>query len=1129
MANKLFKSLFAVAMVLGSALGFVACEEPNEVVGEPTVEVSTTSLNFTNEEGSQEVNITCNVKWTASANADWVTVAPAEGNKNGVITVAVSANDTGALREAIVRVSAIHPEYNDEWENKKITVKQSADENVTVTEELLYSDNFDGKEATKSYGSENSSWPYIDQFPEFANAEGDAAANVTYTGSGVSVRANSTSNSSYSDYPGSGSNNIFFGGGAYFQVNTIAPLEGVNYKVTFGSEKYTQDGDSTFRPEEFLMYISKDGEKWAPVEYTFAGTEPGRWNVATANFTLKAATETLYIKFEAKVASVYRLDDLKLYTGDGGQEIDLDNIQVVEPEPPTTDALYYENFDGKGASKDSNGYWPYIADFPEMKNAAGAAATNVSYEGYNATIRNNSNSDGSYSDYAGSGVNNIFFGKDNSWFMVKELVLESTQKNLTLTFGTEKYSQTLGSKFTPSEFIVSLSADGEKWSALNYTFAGTAEGRWNVATANFTLKEVPAKLYIKFMATAESAYRLDDVTLDLGDGGQEVDLANGTTEEPGGGDEPVNPDQPNVPANGIYESDSAFVCTSDDSTNSCYGHKDTKIGNEAVTGFKLGTGSKAGYFKSGAVSVSGDKYLNFYAVAWKDKTATLYMRVDGGETTSFELNAHVGATGNAPYAALTAEAQDHYSVLLEGLTETSTIEFSTDASFSAAANNASGRAIVFGMKLADEANGNEGGNEDPTPDPEPTPDPTPEPEPTPETMTIAEALAVGQNNTIGGVIEGVVISNLDLNNLTSKKGMYVQDETGGLQFYLAENHTFAFGTKLRIDLTEAILADYNGAKQVSGLALAKIETISTGNAVEAKSVSMADFLANKYEGQYVAIEGVQVAESDLANTWVMGGAHTSINMEDAAGNTFVVFSSKYASYKDQTVAQGSGVIKGIASISKGAIQIIFAQASDFAGLTGERFGNTTPEPEPEPTPDPTPEPEPTPGDVKTITFSFADIVAQNSDLTENAYGSQNAATESTWINWTIGDILFKGARVCKANQDNAGYMQMQGNASDNAKQGFIVNSSAIPGKITKIVVKTFNTKYVPNFNLYLGDSANPSGNEMQSGTYSDAGVATGAGKLYTTTFEVAGDYNFFKMHNNTTGACYFDSLTVYYE
>jgi hypothetical protein len=261
----------------------------------------------------------------------------------------------------------------------------------------------------------------------------------------------------------------------------------------------------------------------------------------------------------------------------------------------------------------------------------------------------------------------------------------------------------------------------------------------------------------------------------------------------------------------------------------------------------------------------------------------------------------------------------------------------------------------------------------------------------------------------------------------------------------------------------------------------------------------------------------------------MGGAHTSINVEDANGNKFVVFSSKYATYGTSTVAQGSGTISGISSINNGNLQIIFAQSSDYAGLTGERFGDNGSDEPVNPEPDPTPDPEPTPGDVKSITFSFADIVAQNSDLTENAYGSQNTTTESTWINWTIGDILFKGARVCKANQDNAGYMQMQGNASDNAKQGFIVNSSAIPGKITKIVVTTFNTKYVPNFNLYLGTSVNPSSNEMQAGTYSDAGVATGAGKLYTTTFEVAGDYNFFKMHNNTTGACYFDSLTVYYE
>ncbi|MBQ5924559.1 MAG: BACON domain-containing protein, partial [Alistipes sp.] len=399
MANKLFKSIFAVAMVLGSALGFVACEEKGgEVVGNPTVSLSATTLNFAQEEGSQTVNVEANSEWKVENDTDWVTVTPEHGNKNGVITVAVSMNDSGEVRSATIKVIALHKEYGN-WETKKLTVNQSADQNVTVEEKLLYSDNFDGKEATKTYGS-GSSWPYIDQFPEFANPEGEAAANVTYTGSKVSVRANQSSNqSTYSNYAGSGVNNIFFGDGGYFIVNNIAPLSAdvKNYKITFGVQKYAgNDGDSSFKNTDFLLYISKNGTAWAPVEYTYAGTEPGRWNVATANFTLNAEVEKLYIKFEAKVASVYRLDDLKLYVGNGGQTIDLDNIKEPEPTPPpTTDALYFENFDGKAAVKDGN-YWPYVTDFPEMKNAAGAAAANVSYDGHNTTVRNNSNSDGTY-------------------------------------------------------------------------------------------------------------------------------------------------------------------------------------------------------------------------------------------------------------------------------------------------------------------------------------------------------------------------------------------------------------------------------------------------------------------------------------------------------------------------------------------------------------------------------------------------------------------------------------------------------------------------------------------------------------------------------------------------------------
>jgi hypothetical protein len=170
-----------------------------------------------------------------------------------------------------------------------------------------------------------------------------------------------------------------------------------------------------------------------------------------------------------------------------------------------------------------------------------------------------------------------------------------------------------------------------------------------------------------------------------------------------------------------------------------------------------------------------------------------------------------------------------------------------------------------------------------------------------------------------------------------------------------------------------------------------------------------------------------------------------------------------------------------------------------------------------------------PAEASSVKFSYSDIVAQNSNLTQNGYGSQNVDTESTWINWTSGDFAFKGAKVCTPPAgDNSGYLQTQGNASDKAKQGFIINDTAF-GKITKIVVKSFNVKYVPNFNLYVGTEKNPAGTAIPAGDYSDAGVATGAGKLYTTTFELDGNYTYFKIYNNTTGALYLDSVEVFYE
>ena len=924
MANKLFKSFFALAMVVGSALGFVACEDKgNDVVANPTVEVSTKSLNFAMEEGSQDVDITANSDWKVEVDVDWVTVTPANGTGDAKITVAVAMNDTGAARETTVKVIALHKTYGN-WETKKIAIKQSASNDTPVTEELLYSDNFDGEEATKEYGS-GTSWPYIDQFPQFANPEGPAAENVTYSGSGVSVRANSTSNSSYSDYAGSGSNNIFFGGGAYFQVNDIAlDAAQLKYKMTFGSEKYTQDGDSTFKPEEFIVSISKNGTEWAALEYTYAGTEPGRWNVATVDFTLAAGTDKLYIKFEAKVASVYRLDDVKFYVGNGGQNVDLDNIEAPQPSEATKVT---------------------VAEF------LNAAEDSTIYE-LTGKITN---------------VTNTTYGN----FYINDGTGEVLIYGLCSPTGEQKYWAESGAKVGDTITV----------QTVRTSYNGTPQGK----NAIF-------------------------VSLVPGEGGEEP------TPEP---------------AEGPYASDVAFVCATDDSTNAAYSLGTTTINGQAVTGFKLGKSKQAGKFTSAAVGVSGDKYLNFYAQGWKGGDVTLYFRVDGGATQSVKLASHDGVTGNPPYVSLAFADTDHYSFKLEGLTASSTIEFSTDANFeltSADSTMASARAIVCGVKLTDEAltpgegGGDEGGNENPTPEPEPTPD---------DTITIASVLALGQGATINGTIEAVVVSNYELNNLTSKKGMYVQDETGALQFYLTANHEYAFGTKLQIDLTNATLGSYNGAVQVSGLGLDKITVVSTGNTVAPKTVTMADFLANKYEGQYIALEGVQVADADLSKTWVMGGAHTSINIEDANGNKFVVFSSKYATYGTSTVAQGSGVIKGISSINNGNMQIIFAQNSDYAGLTGERFGEGGGE-------EPTPEPEPTPGEY-----------AGRDDFNSIDWNSSYIARESA-AGWVGENCAVQAGGPADANPV---FPSLLGSSTD-ARAWVINGKTSAVGKITSPVITT---------------------------------------------------------------------------
>ena len=201
--------------------------------------------------------------------------------------------------------------------------------------------------------------------------------------------------------------------------------------------------------------------------------------------------------------------------------------------PPTGDAIYANDFDKEQAQKGADGKFPFADAFEGWKNQTGTGADNVAYKTSGISVRSNSPSNDSHSKYKddASGVNNMFFGTSGV-FEIQKIALDPAQKNLCLTFGSYKsLYDAEDNAFVTSEFHVYLSKDGENWAEIAYDRpVGDDEhskyGTWALATANFTLKQVPSELYIKFTSDLTSSHRIDDVKLFEGIGGTEVDLDN---------------------------------------------------------------------------------------------------------------------------------------------------------------------------------------------------------------------------------------------------------------------------------------------------------------------------------------------------------------------------------------------------------------------------------------------------------------------------------------------------------------------------------------------------------------------------------------------------------------------------
>ena len=520
--SSIWKLLFSALTVFAVAV-FAGCTDDNDDMGAPYLNVTPENLTFDAEgQPADEYNgtfiVETNRPWRAIVEDEqtWVRLSATEGEGDAAVTVTVPASNIGQSAKVTFEV------YNSYGAliQKDVNVLQGE----VVPPTLIFNETA-GNEAVDDK-------PLVSAYTGW-NTTGEGASTVSYEGTNTSIR--SSGKSSAGAYDGaSGPNVIFFGSApATFTVKNITLASGqTNLKLTFGGQYYDQDNnDNGFNKDNFVVYLSANGTDYTPLSYEVNDGDQvdPYWVFATKNFTLKNATSTLYIKFEAKASSKFRLDDITLMTGNGGEEIDLAGGGVVPPDP-SGDAIYENNFD-KTPAAEVDSKWPFLDQTDAWQNASGTGNSTVTYTSANVSVRTSGKLSGGYDGASGS--NKIFFGSAPATFDINTITMPAGKTNYRIIFGgaySKKNGATYDNIFKPESFHVAV-GNGTDWSGnLTYEKIGgsdTTDPYWVQFAVDFTLKEAVSQLSIRFTADLASGFAIDDVQLVEGNGGQEVDLEGG--------------------------------------------------------------------------------------------------------------------------------------------------------------------------------------------------------------------------------------------------------------------------------------------------------------------------------------------------------------------------------------------------------------------------------------------------------------------------------------------------------------------------------------------------------------------------------------------------------------------------
>lgn len=737
------RTLISGSLALAAMLFAQSCGDKNEPEGLPEINLSKNVIEFQQEASSETIKVASTRQWFLSNCPEWIAVDPQSGkDPNGMdVTISVLGN-TGLDREAELKFSI-------GYDTKTLTVKQKG--TGSAADLVVYHNDFDKTDAVKS---EDGWKTYLDSFDGWKNETGSGLSSIDYAFNGMSARQTSSgaSNGTYSDYPGSGKNYLWFAKENYFQVKNITlPENTVNYVLSFGSERNQyQAADNTFKHDEFLVYVSNDGQKWVALEYAFPkGDKSRRWDLASTTFTVPAGTKSLYVYMTATVASAYMVDDLDLSVaaeagtvidfskgvdlGTGGGEtpdptpgagtiaeiaagaenaaIDLKDVLVTGVTLKSyviTDAtgsiLVFANADPKvkvgdkinvtGTTGKHNGLMQITTPTATVVSSGNAVSYPAPLELTEAKMKEDAPTAVTYVSFTGT------VKKSGNFYNI--FVGSYTAKDLSCSYYTGNMEEFVGSDIKVEGWYVGGNPHYQVV-ATKVEEVVSDTPKFSVSTETLTAKAADKSVSfdvrgnVKWaVASDNAAYKVSPESGD-GNGTVTVSFAENTTDKDVTVKLTVSTTAEvatksytvTLTHKGVSAAGTEDFSSSIEWTlgTNAFSEKATINDVEDVPVLKIGSSKKAG---SATLKIpAGTTKVSFYGVTWKGKTATLKASVGETQVATQELTANQGATGNAPYK-LTVEDTDKYTITLPAK-----LEADTDVTVTTTTN---ARAILFAIR-----------------------------------------------------------------------------------------------------------------------------------------------------------------------------------------------------------------------------------------------------------------------------------------------------------------------------------------------------------------------------------------------------------------------------------------------